>query len=162
MPPWFIDIESATEIEAKSNGTPPAARTAAAVSRAKSPSSALQGVTRPSVEAMPTNGLPKSSSFTPSARRNARCGARSRPSVVILERSFFVFTHDLFDGLAARQAELLRPLRRGAPGRRIHQLLDERVGLEAHAPARARLDRLPHLLRARRGTAEKHRAPRAE
>ena len=56
MPPWFIDIESATEIEAKSNGTPPASRTPAQASRASAPSSALQGVTRPSVEATPTNG----------------------------------------------------------------------------------------------------------
>ena len=47
MPPWFIDIESATEIEAKSNGTPPALRMPAQASRANSPSSALHGVTRP-------------------------------------------------------------------------------------------------------------------
>src|SRR5882762_2516028 len=88
MPPWFIDIESATEIEAKSNGTPPAPRMAAQASRANSPSSALHGVTRPSVEATPTNGLPRSASDRPSARRNARCGARSSPSTVMREGSF--------------------------------------------------------------------------
>src|SRR5213083_2878647 len=88
MPPWFIDIESATEIEAKSNGTPPAPRMAAQASRANSPSSALHGVTRPSVEATPTNGLPRSASDRPSARRNARWGARSSPSTVMREGSF--------------------------------------------------------------------------
>src|SRR5213592_986122 len=88
MPLWFIDIESATEIEAKSNGTPPAPRMAAQASRANSPSSALHGVTRPSVEATPTNGLPRSASDRPSARRNARWGARSSPSTVMREGSF--------------------------------------------------------------------------
>ena len=82
MPAWFIDIESATEIEAKSNGTPPASRTPAQASFASAPSSALQGVTRPSVEATPTNGRLMSASESPSPRRKARCGARSRPSTV--------------------------------------------------------------------------------
>src|SRR5881409_2863870 len=88
MPPWFIDIESATEIEAKSNGTPPAPRMPAQAWRANSPSSALHGVTRPSVEATPTKGLPRSASDRPSARRNARWGARSSPSTVMREGSF--------------------------------------------------------------------------
>src|SRR4030095_15124224 len=68
MPPWFIDIESATETDAKSNATPPASRTAAQVSRANSPSSALHGVTRPSVEATPTNGFPRAPADSHSAR----------------------------------------------------------------------------------------------
>src|SRR6185295_11794710 len=90
MPPWFIDIESATEIEAKSNGTPPASRTPPQASRANAPSSALHGVTRPSVEATPTKGFFRSPPFTPSAPRNARCGARSSPSTVMRDGSFFV------------------------------------------------------------------------
>jgi len=77
-----MDIESATEADAKSKGTPPASLTPAQASRANSPSSALQGVTRPSVEATPTKGLARSAPETPSARRKARCGARSRPSTV--------------------------------------------------------------------------------
>src|ERR687892_1510763 len=105
MPAWFIDIESATEAEAKSKGTPPASRTPAHASRANSPRSALQGVTRPSVEATPTNGFFKSASFKPNARRNARCGALSRPSTVMREGSFFVFTHDFFDVFAVRKAQ---------------------------------------------------------
>src|ERR1700694_3968936 len=91
MPPWFIDIESATEMEAKSNGTPPALRMAAQASRANSPSSALHGVTRPSVEATPTNGLPRAGSDKPRARRDARGGARSSPSTVMREGSLLVF-----------------------------------------------------------------------
>src|SRR5918995_6357071 len=127
MPPWFIDIESATEAKAKSNGTPPASRTAAHASRANSPRSALQGVTRPSVEATPTNGFFKSASFKPSARRNARCGARSRPSTVMREGSFFVFTDDFFDIFAMRKAEPrgtfgIRRLRN-----RIHDRLHRRI-----------------------------------
>src|SRR5437870_4087527 len=90
MPPWFIDIESATEIEAKSNGTPLAPRMPAQASRANSPSSAVHGVTRPSVEATPTKGLPRSASDRPSARRNARWGARSSPSTVMREGSFAI------------------------------------------------------------------------
>src|SRR2546428_12024090 len=99
MPPWFIDIESATEIEAKSNGTPPALRMAAQAWRANSPSSALHGVTRPSVEATPTNGLPRSASDKPSARRNARWGARSRPSTGMREGSFLGFIDDFFNAV---------------------------------------------------------------
>src|SRR5687767_9396745 len=102
MTAWFIDIESATEAQAKSNGTPPAARTPAQASRANSPSSALHGVTRPSVEATPTNGFFKSISVKPKARRNARCGARSSPSTVMREGSFLVFTDDLLDVFTVR------------------------------------------------------------
>src|SRR4051812_47502120 len=106
MPPWFIDIESATEIDAKSNGTPPWSRTAPAAAWAKVPRRALHGVTRPSVEATPTKGFARSASDRPRARRKARCGARSNPSTVTRDGSFFVFTHDLFDGGTVRQAEL--------------------------------------------------------
>src|SRR5689334_4000788 len=118
MPPWFIDIESATEMEAKSNGMPPASRTAAQASRAKPPSSALHGVTRPSVEATPTNGLSRSAFLTPSAPRNARCGARSSPSTVMRDGSgfFFIFGDDLFDAGASPEAAV----RNRGPRRAIH------------------------------------------
>src|ERR1051325_11234175 len=104
MPPWFIDIKSGTEVEARSNGIPPAARTRSHASRANAPSSALHGVTRPSVDATPTNGFFRSSPFTPSEPRKARCGARSRPSTVIREGSFFfIFGDDLLDAGASRK-----------------------------------------------------------
>src|SRR5689334_9018997 len=162
MPPWFIDIESATEIEAKSNGTPPASRTAAAASRANLPSSALHGVTRPSVEATPTKGLARSASPSPSARRKARCGARSSPSTVMREGSFFVFTHDLVNRFTRRQAELRGALRPGGLRRRVHERLQARVGLEAHLALRFLLHRIPHLLRARADGGQEDGAPRAE
>src|SRR6267142_537164 len=150
MPPWFIDIESATEIEAKSKGTPPASRTALAAWRAKSPSKALQGVTRPSVEAMPTKGFARSASDRPRLLRNARCGARSRPSTVMREGSFFVFTHDLFDGSAVRQPELGGAFRQRGLRCAIYNRLQRRIGSEAHLALRSSLHRVPHLLRARR------------
>src|SRR5437016_822070 len=162
MPPWFIDIESATEMEAKSNGTPPASRTPAAASRANWPSNALQGVTRPSVDAMPTNGFARSASVRPRLLRNARCGARSRPSTVMRERSFFVFTDDLFDGGAVRQVELCRALRKRCLRYRVHQLLQRGIRLEAQLALRSCLHRVPHLLSARADAGEKHSATRPQ
>src|SRR4051812_17313375 len=143
MPPWFIDIESATEIEAKSNGTPPASRTAAQASRAKPPSSALHGVTRPSVEATPMNGLSRSAFFTPSAPRNARCGARSSPSTVMREGSFFfIFRNNLRDAGASHETAF----RDRGFRHRIHDRLQALIGRESDLPLRAALDRVPHLL----------------
>src|SRR5437868_4235811 len=162
MPPWFIDIESATEMEAKSNGTPPASRTPRAASRANWPSNALQGVTRPSVDAMPTKGFPRSASERPRLLRNARCGARSRPSTVMREGSFFVFTHDLLDGGAVRQAELGRALGKRRLRHGIHQLLQLGIRLEAHLALRFRLHRVPHLLRAHADAGEEDGATRPE
>src|SRR5262245_57953060 len=144
MPPWFIDIESATEMEAKSNGIPPASRTPWHASRANAPSSALQGVTRPSVEATPTKGLSRSLFETPKARRNARWGARSGPATVVREGSFFRFRADLFDaGAAGEAAARDRGLRH-----RVHDLLQLLVRRERDLPFRAPLHRIPHLLRA--------------
>src|SRR3954454_23303283 len=144
MPPWFIDIESATETEAKSNGTPPASRTAAQASRAKPPSSALHGVTRPSVDATPTNGLSRSAVFTPRAPRNARCGARSSPSTVMREGSFFfIFGDDFFDAGASLEAAS----RDGRLRHRIHDLLQALIRRESDLSLRAGLYRVPHLLR---------------
>src|ERR1700754_3796807 len=158
MPPWFMDIESATATEAKSNGTPPASRTAAQASRANPPSSALQGVTRPSVEATPTNGLFRSSSFRPSACRNARCGARSSPSTVTRDGRigmvFFVLIDYLFDVCAMAEAELERALRRRGLGHAVHDSLHRRIGIEAHLAGAAR--GVAHLLRRNRNAVEQH------
>src|SRR5262245_6472185 len=132
MPPWFIDIESATETEAKSNGTPPASRTAAHAARANSPSSALPGVTRPSVDATPTKGFFRSASERPSACRNARCGARSRPSTVTRDGRmrivFFVLIDDLFDVGVVPEAELHCALRGSGLRHAVHDLLHGWVG----------------------------------
>src|SRR5688572_13086457 len=162
MPPWFMDIESATDTEAKSNGTPPASRTAAQAWRANSPSSALHGVTRPSVEATPTKGLARSASDSPSPRRKARCGARSRPSTVMREGSFFVFTHDFLDVPAVGKAELRRARRARRLRHRIHDRLDARIGIERHRGARPAFDRIPHLLRRDGNAGEKKASFRAQ
>src|SRR5690349_6537291 len=120
-------MESATEIDAKSNGTPPASRTPSQAPRAISPSSALHGVTRPSVEATPTNGFARSASLTPSACRNARCGARSRPSTVMRDGSFFfVLMHDLVDRSARAEAELGGAARDRRLRHGVHDLLQLR------------------------------------
>src|SRR4051812_43617530 len=120
-------MESATEMDAKSNGTPPASRTPAQASRANSPSNALHGVTRPSVEATPMNGLARSASERPRPRRKARCGARSRPSTVIREGSFFILTHDFVDVLVTLEAELLGTRRTRRLGHAIHDRLKDGV-----------------------------------
>src|SRR5688500_10451495 len=136
MPPWFMDIESATEAQAKSNATPPASRTPAHASRANSPSNALHGVTRPSVDATPTKGFSKSASERPRARKNARWGARSSPSTVMREGSFFVLTDDLCNARALGEAKVGRSCRKRLPRRAVHELLDPRVGREADFSAR--------------------------
>src|SRR5689334_3439446 len=149
IPAWFMDIESATEIEAKSNGVPPAARIESQASRANSPSSALQGVTRPSVDATPTKGLAISSSLRPRPCRNARCGARSSPSTVTREGRigmvFFVFTDDFRDVAVSLEAEFFGALRVGPARRRVHERLDARIRVERHLPPRPAADRFPHL-----------------
>src|SRR5688572_27337796 len=158
MPAWFMDIESATEALAKSNATPPASRIAAQASRANSPSSALQGVTRPSVDATPTKGLRKSMSFKPSARRNARCGARSSPSTVMREGSFFMVTDDFLDAGAGMEAQMQGP----SGGRRlrhgVHDGLNRGIRRETHPARRPALHRVPHLLRGYRDTGEEQGA----
>src|SRR5512145_337520 len=162
MPPWFIDIESATEAAAKSNATPPASRTASQASRANSPRSALHGVTRPSVDATPTKGFWKSESDRPSARRNARCGARSSPSTVMRDGSFFVLTNDFVDVPALRKAEARRTLGARALWRAVHHRLHDGIGREAHLAAGPRPHRVPHFLCAYADAVEEHRALRAE
>src|SRR5688572_25126195 len=157
MPPWFIDMESATDTEAKSKGTPPAARTAAQAWRANSPSRALHGVTRPSVEATPTKGLARSAGESPSARRNARCGARSSPSTVMREGSFLVLTHDFLDVLAVGKAEPSRARRACSLRHGIHDALDCGIGLEAHCCPGFGFHGVPHLLRAHRDAGKQHR-----
>src|SRR3954470_20445518 len=164
MPPWFMDIESATEIDAKSNATPPASRTAAHASRANSPSSALHGVTRPSVEATPTNGFFKSASDRPNACRNARCGARSSPSTVTREGRigmvFLVLIDDLFNVGAMAKAERQRPLRGHCLRHGVHDLLHRRIGLEAHLAGAARC--IAHLLRRNRNAVQQHGSLRTQ
>src|SRR5207237_6366024 len=149
---------SATDTEAKSKGTPPDSRTAAQASRAKSPRSALHGVTRPSVDATPTKGFFKSISVKPKARRNARCGARSSPSTVMRDGSFFVFTYDFLDVAAVRQAEPRRALGSGAFRHRVHDGLERGIGLEPDLGLHLGFHPVPHLQSEYRNPGEQHRA----
>src|SRR3954471_6743022 len=50
----------------------------------------LQGVCSPFMLTTPTKGFAIAASSSPIARMKARCGARSSPSVVTRDRSFFM------------------------------------------------------------------------
>ena len=86
MPLWFIDTPSETEMVVNGTGTAPPAATPSRAASAWGPSDIEQGVFSPCVLTMPTSGLSRSSSSSPQARRNARCGVRSRPSMAMRER----------------------------------------------------------------------------
>src|SRR5215510_15817082 len=70
-----------------SRGVPPALATPALAAAAWVARVRLQGVISPAVLTTPMKGRAMASSFNPIARRKARCGARSSPSVVARERS---------------------------------------------------------------------------
>src|SRR5262245_56984965 len=70
-----------------SRGVPPALATPALAAAAWAARVRLQGVISPAVLTTPIKGWAMASSLSPMARRKARCGARSRPSVVARERS---------------------------------------------------------------------------
>src|SRR5262245_44753659 len=111
MPLWFIDTPSETEMVAKAMGTAPPAATPNRAASAWGPSDMEQGVLSPCVLTMPTSGLPRSSSSRPLARRNARCGVRSRPSMAMRERLRRLPITE--SRSHERPAHALRPLPRG-------------------------------------------------
>ena len=90
MPSWFMPMPSDTEIGGEF------ARRAAG--RLDAPFAAstwkswvmLQGVCSPFMLTTPIIGLAIAASSSPIARMKARCGARSRPSVVTRDRNFFM------------------------------------------------------------------------
>ena len=86
MPRWFIATPSETEIVVISNGVPPAAATPAFAASACGRSDFEQGVLSPWVLTTATNGRASAASSSPIARRNVRCGVRSRPSTATRER----------------------------------------------------------------------------
>src|SRR5262245_30067278 len=87
MPSWFMPMPSDTETVVNSRGVPPAAATPALAASTCGPWVMLQGVVSPFWLATPIIGLAMAASSNPIARMKARCGVRSRPSVVIRERS---------------------------------------------------------------------------
>src|SRR5215510_6828790 len=70
-----------------SRGVPPALATPALAAAAWVARVRLQGVISPAVLTTPMKGRAMASSLSPMARRKARCGARSRPSVITREHS---------------------------------------------------------------------------
>ena len=81
MPLWFIDKPSDTDTVVKGTGMPWPAATPSRAASACGPKDMEQGVFSPCWLTMPIMGLPKSASSTPTARKKARCGVRSRPSM---------------------------------------------------------------------------------
>src|SRR3954453_16506967 len=63
----------------------------------------LQGVCSPFMLTTPTKGFAIAASSSPIARMNARCGARSSPSVVTRDRNFFMMSSRRTPGLLQRR-----------------------------------------------------------
>ena len=88
IPSWFMDMPSETVIVVNSLGVPPPANIPLFAANDWEARFILHGVISPAVVTTPTKGLAIASSSIPMARINARCGTRSKPSVVIRERNF--------------------------------------------------------------------------
>ena len=80
-------MPSDTEMVVNSRGVPPAAATPSLAASTCGPCVMLQGVVSPFWLTTPIIGLAIAASSSPIARMKARCGVRSRPSVVMRERS---------------------------------------------------------------------------
>src|SRR6201747_2809480 len=91
IPSWFMLMPSDTEMVENSRGVPPASAIPALAASTWKSCVMLQGVCSPFMLTTPTIGLAMASSSRPMARMKARCGARSRPSVVTRDRNFFIF-----------------------------------------------------------------------
>src|SRR6266436_3525688 len=83
-------MPSETEMVANSRGVPPASAIPALAASTWKSWVMLQGVCSPFMLTTPIIGLASASSSSPIARMKARCGARSRPSVVTRDRHFFM------------------------------------------------------------------------
>src|SRR6516225_807400 len=90
MPSWFILMPSETEMVANSRGVPPASAIPSLAAATWKSWVMLQGVCSPFMLTTPIMGFASAASSSPIARMNARCGARSRPSVVTRDRHFFM------------------------------------------------------------------------
>src|SRR5688572_1640186 len=90
MPSCPIAMPSETAMVTNSRGVPPAAVTPALAALAWRSRVRLHGVASFHVLATPTHGLRMSSSVSPMARKNARCGARCLPSVTVVLRGRFI------------------------------------------------------------------------
>src|SRR6516225_3284455 len=124
MPSWFILMPSETEMVANSRGVPPASAIPSLAASTWKSWVMLQGVCSPFMLTTPIIGLAKASSSSPIARMKARCGARSRPSVVTRDRHFFMWLLQRRDDgrmLELRDVHLGKHSRRGI---NVEHLLD--------------------------------------
>src|SRR6266700_325983 len=127
MPSWFMPMPSDTEMVVNSRGHPPAAATPSLAASTCGPCVMLQGVVSPFWLTTPIIGLAMASSSSPIARMKARCGVRSRPSVVIRERRrMSAFFRSLGGAIAFQHASYFARERVG--GERLGEQID--VGIE--------------------------------
>src|SRR6516165_1636621 len=124
MPSWFMLMPSETETVANSRGVPPASAIPSFAASTWKSWVMLQGVCSPFMLTTPTIGFASAMSSSPIARMKARCGARSSPSVVTRDRSFFIATMSP-DAPAGRLGPLL--LQRRHNGRML-ELRDVQLG----------------------------------
>src|SRR5882757_9002168 len=83
-------MPSEIEMVVNSRGVPPASAIPALAASTWKSWVMLQGVCSPFMLTTPIIGFAMASSSSPIARMKARCGARSRPSVVTLDRHLFM------------------------------------------------------------------------
>src|SRR6201989_2473810 len=83
-------MPSETEMVVNSRGVPPASAIPSFAASTWKSWVILQGVCSPFMLTTPIIGLAIAASSRPIARMKARCGARSRPSVVTRDRHFFI------------------------------------------------------------------------
>src|SRR5712672_1816515 len=88
-------MPSETEMVVNSRGVPPASEIPAFVASTWKSWVMLQGVCSPFMLTTPIIGLARAASSRPIARMKARCGARSRPSVVTRDRHLVMRTASL-------------------------------------------------------------------
>src|ERR1041385_7494544 len=87
MPSWFMPMPSDTEMVVNSRAVPPAAAMPSFAASTCGPCVMLQGMVSPFWLTTPIMAFPIAASSNPIARMKARCGVRSRPSVVMRDRS---------------------------------------------------------------------------
>src|SRR4051794_20145431 len=131
-------MPSDTEIVVNSRGVPPASVTPVLAASTWKSWVMLQGVCSPFMLTTPIIGFAIASSSSPIARMKARCGARSRPSVVTRDRHFFIIVLDM--------ALLLKRRDDG----RMPELRD--VQLRQHSRRGIDVEHLLNRLKIRRGT----------
>src|SRR6516225_2370952 len=109
MPSWFILMPSETEMVANSRGVPPASAIPSLAASTWKSWVMLQGVCSPFMLTTPIMVLASAASSSPIARMKARCGARSRPSVVTRDRHLVM--HNVSEGPRPKPGRtLLGPL----------------------------------------------------